>query len=337
MNSWQFFGYLYQHFDVQLMAAINPMMTASAHAVQKPLLAALTLWLALTAADDVMRPSGDPLKPFLRRVVRAAVVLAAVTATTYSTVFANELLNDIPNGVSQALANATGGQQVTANAFDQLWGSAWAAGDEVYKNIGAYSLKGVALTILVGLYWIAAIVAVGIAFLVYLLSHLMLGAAIALGPFFVAMFLSDYARKFFEGWFAVCLALVVTQVLVVTLLALLIGVENEIVREIAASGATAGVNANDVPAELHYLLEAGACYALLAFLATQIPSFASRIMNGVAPDVRAISSMAHGAIGGGATKAITSGARAAAPHVTRGARAGVSAAARSVVAAARAI
>lgn len=333
MNAWQFFGYLYQHFDVQLMAAVNPMAGAAAQAVQKPLLAALTLWLALTAADDLMRPSGDPLKPFLRRVIRAGVVLAAVTTVTYTQVFANELLNDIPNGVSQALAGATGGQQVTANAFDQLWGSAWAAGDEVYKNIGAYSLKGVALTILVGLYWIAAIVAVGIAFLVYIASHILLGAMVSLGPFFVAMFLSDYTRRFFEGWIAVCLGLVVTQVLVVALLALLIGVENEIVREIAASGAAAGINANDVPAELHYLLEAGACYALMAFLAMQLPAFAARVTNGVAPDVRAISNMAHSAI----TGPVQAGAAAAAPVAASGARAGVAAGARRVVAATRVI
>jgi type IV secretion system protein VirB6 len=333
MNSWQFFGYIYQHLDTQIMGALNPMVVAASQAAQRPLLAALTLWLALTAADDLLRPTGDPMRPFIRRVIRAAVVMTAVTAATYTTVFANELLNDIPNGVSQALAGATGGQQVTANAFDQLWGSAWAAGDEVYKNIGAYSLKGVALTILVGLYWIAAIIAVGIAFLVYVLSHVMLGAAVALGPFFVALFLFDYTRKFFEGWIAVALALVVTQVLVVTLLALLIGIENEIVREIAASGAAAGVNANDVPAELHYLLEAGACYALLAFLAMQIPSFAARIMNGVAPDVRAISSKVHGAV----FTPVRAGARAAAPQAARAARAGVSAGARVAVAAARAI
>lgn len=333
MNKWQFFAYLYQHFDVQFMAAVQAMIGAAVQAVRPPLIAGVTVYLAATTADDLMRPGGDPFHPFIRRAIRVIVVLLAVTAANYTQWFANELLQDIPNGVSQALAGATGGQQVTANAFDQLWNAAWASGEEVYKNIPSWSFKGMGMMLLVGLYWVAAAVAVGVAFLIYIASHIMLGLLVSVGPFFVALFMWDWSRKFFEGWIATCLAVVVTQIFVVGLLALLIGVENEIVREIAGNGGPLGVNANDEMSQIQFLVEALVCYAMMAFLAKQLPAFAARIMNGVAPDIAGISSMAHGAL----FAPVRAGGRAAAPHVARGARLGVAAGARAARAVGRAI
>jgi len=326
VNDWAFFATIFAQFDVQFLAAVNAMIGQVLDVARAPLVAAITVWLAGSTIDELLHPGGEPLLRLVRKAIRAGVVVIALTAATYNQLAGQMLLTELPNGITAAITGATGAPQLAPAAFDHVWGAAWASGLEVYKNLPSWSLKGVALGILVGLYFIGAMLAISVAFLIFVASHILLGLVIAVGPLFVALFLFERTQRFFNGWIGTVLSLIMLQVFVVGILGLLINVETQIVKEIAGANGAAGVNANDEITQLKLIIEAFAVFAMMAFLTTRLPGLAGAVMSGVAADIAPISHMVHSALYAGTAGPAVSAARAAGSGV----RAGSAAAMRSI-------
>jgi hypothetical protein len=300
VNSWHIFAYLYQHFDVTLLAAVRTITTQLAVALTKPLVAAVTLWIAGTTAVELYSPGADPLFMFLRKLVRAVLVIAAVSAANYTAVFGTFLLTTLPTELVNGITGATGNGPFGVDGFDTMLGSAWVSGIEVLKNTSGWGAKAIGTAIVVGLFWIGSFLCVGLAFFIFMAMHVLLGVAIALGPIFLCMLLWSRTVRYFDGWIGACLGLVASQGFIVTLVQLLLIVTGDILKQIAALNGTGGTNGNDEFGQLHLMLEAGLMFFGIAYLTKQMPDFGARIMGGVSAGVAPITGMATAAIASGA-------------------------------------
>jgi type IV secretion system protein VirB6 len=320
MNAaWGFFLNLDRLFDVNFLNGVQALLSALVTYVHAPLLAGTVVWLAGTFMVDHYAPGGiDPMTGLVRRLTRAAIIVFAVSsAATFNQYVGNLLLNILPTDVGNAVANASGNPPIGANAFDTLWNGAWAAGEQVYKNIPGWSFKGLGMMIVVALYWGIALGTIAISFLIYVASRVFLGLVVATGPLFVCCLLWQRTARFFDGWVGAAGSLIVTQIFIVALLTLWLRVETEIIRQIA--GQNVGVNANNEASQVQLLLESGGMFFIAACLAKQLPDLARAIMGGIAhntaPYTRAVMSTlggtagaAVGGVAGGPMGAVTGGA-----------------------------
>lgn len=306
MNSWQFFEFLFETFDTRFLQAVQGMITAVVAAVHTPLLLSVSVYIGSIAAMELYQPSSDPLFMLFRKVIRAAIVIFAVTAANYTNGIATLLLTTLPNDLTAVITGAGGNGQLAPEAFDRLWGGAWAAGNQVYANIAGWSLKGILLMLMIGGYWFLSGLAILAAFMVFIVSHILLGLLIATGPFFIPFLLFERTYGYFSGWLATVLSLIVTQMFTVGLLALFLPVIGQILLQVGALNNGTGLNARNEMAQLHYLIEAGLLFVALTYLTSRIPPLAQAVMGGVAADLGPVARMAHAAIGdtGRATAAI---------------------------------
>jgi type IV secretion system protein VirB6 len=299
MNAWTLFASLDQNFDVQFLGAVQALLSALIAYVRQPLLAGAVVWIAGTAMVEMYSPGSEPMTGLVRKLLRAAIVVFLVSsAPTFNQYIGNLLLNTLPTDISNAVSGVAGGPAVAAASFDQLLNQAWAAGLQVYKNLPAWSLKGVGLMILVALYWAVAAVTIAVSFLVYLATHVFLGLVVATGPLFVCCLLWQRTTRFFDGWVGAAGSLILTQVLVVALLAMLVTVESQLVLQIAGLNRNGGVNVNNEVGQLHLLLEAGLMFFVAACIAKQLPDLARAIMGGIAHNTAPYSRAVMGTLGG---------------------------------------
>lgn len=296
-NAWTFFAYLYQHFDVSMLQAVQQIIMTLANALSRPLIMAITLWIAGTAGVELFSPGGDPMMGLFRKIIRAALVISAVSAANYTTYFGTFLLTTFPAELTAVVTSSTVGTALGPAAFDTLFGGAWASYLEVLKNAPSFwSAKGMGIAILASLFIIAAALCIGYGFYIYLSTHVLLGVAIAIGPLFVCCILWVRTTRYFDGWLGACLGLAVAQVLIVTLLSLLITVETDILKQIAALNGKGAINFNDEFAQIHYMLEGMILFAGVGYLAKQMPDLARAIMGGVSAGIAPITSMASAAL-----------------------------------------
>ena len=151
-----------------------------------------------------------------------------------------------------------------------------ASGLIVYNNLPSLSLKGIGLAIAVIIYWVVALAAIGVGFVVFLASHVLLALEIAIGPLFVALFAFPATRSFFNGWLSAVVSTVLAMVLIVALMSLMVQVETAEIARLAA--APSGAN---VIGQLGALLGVGALLGICGILSRQIPSVATGIAHGV--------------------------------------------------------
>jgi type IV secretion system protein VirB6 len=336
MNSWTFFQWIFDNFDAQFLGAVQANANNLVQAVQAPLLVGITVWLAATASIELYGAGTDPVFMLVRKCVRAAIVLGLVGAAGYTAIFETFALTTLPNELTAAITGAQGDAgALTPAAFDRLLQGGWIAVVEITKNISVWEPKTAILAIFAILIYGVGALFIAIGFLVFIASHIMLGLAITVGPLFVAMLLWEKTVYLFSAWISTLLALIMTQVLVVALLALLLTTETNLIQQITALGGANGANANDIGGQVHFMIEACLLYFMIGYLAPKIEKLAEALARGAAPGIAGLSAMAHGALGRGASAAgseAASGARAGAVGLARSGAAGM----RSVTPASRA-
>ena len=335
MNAWHLFAWLDSNLDVQFLNGVQALLSALVTYVHAPLLAGAVVWLAGTFMVDHYAPSGiDPMTGLVRRLMRAAIIVFAVSsAATFNQYLGNLLLNILPTDIGNAVAGAMGGPRVDANVFDTLLNGGWTAGVQVYKNLPGWSLKSFGMMFVVAIYWVVAFFTIAISFLVYVASRVFLGLTVALGPLFVCCLLWQRTARFFDGWIAAAGSLILTQVLIVALLALLLAVENRIILQIIGLTAMGGAGVNWFVDQIQLLLDAAAMFFIAATLSKQLPDLARAIMGGIAQNISPYRNAAMGALGGAAGAAVggaTGGAMGAVTGAAVGAEMTTSGVARAI-------
>lgn len=306
-----------------LMAAAGDAMLNGTLGYVRPLvLAAAIGWIAFRAI--MVANNFSRLNDIYRDLIRIAIVVFLLQVANYNQ-YIGGLATAIPTEVGNALAGlgANAGNVTNGAAFDGVWNAAAKAGMAVYDQIPKFSLSSIALWFSVIVYLSLALITIGVSFLLYLASTILLLLLLKTGPLFVALFAFPITAKFGSGWVAAVVSVVLTQIFTLAILVLFIGTEQATVTRITAGVAAGGLN-NFID-EMVTLAEAALLMWLIATLVKQAPSFAGSIAHGVFQSMSGLAGTAAG-VAGGAIRTSLAG-------LALGGR-GVSAAARSTGAAA---
>ena len=275
MNNWQFFANIYTGISTPIEGSVDGLIAALSAYLSPITLALGVVYIAGTAGAALVTPGRDVVHGFIGNMIRVAAVYFIVSsAANFNQYFGTIFLTSLPAEIGNAVSGATGAHVLNGGAFDTVWNKAWTAGLAVYKSI-PWTLKGVALSMMIVVYWTMGILTIGLGFMIYLGCHISLVLVVGLGPLFVTCFLFPATRRFFEGWIAGMVSLVLTQVLATALLSLLVATENTTISQIAADGS------DNIMLQFQMLLYAMVLFALCAWIAVQVPGIARGIAGGV--------------------------------------------------------
>lgn len=292
------FQSLYDSIDQPLMTAINGVTGNMVGAVAGPLQTALVIYVALIGVSIFTGSVVEPLRDTWMRLGKAAAIVFFLSAGAYSTYVQNFVLNGIPADITGAITGTAG--TVNANAFDVLWNKAFAAGLDVWKGL---SWQDIGLEILVLVYWSAAAVAAAAGFLLWVISHIILGLFIAAGPICLPMLLFPATRSLFERWIGAVMSMLFLQFFAVMLVTVLTTAEGSVLHQIAG--------ASDSYQGIQMLFGAIIGFVLATAILFQLPGASTALAGGMHFHAQGLArSMMRGAVTGA-----TVGARGAAGAV----------------------
>ena len=172
------------------------------------------------------------------------------------------------------MVQGNGGRAATnAAAFDIVWKQAWQAGLSVWQRL---SVADLGEEIVVVLFWLAALVSVGIAFAIWLMSQIVLGLFIIVGPLMIGLALFGATKSIFQRWIGALISSVLLQVGILILLSLTIRTTAGLVVQIMT------YNGSNVYEQLGLLLNGIIVFFLCGILAFQMPGWASSLAGGMA-------------------------------------------------------
>ncbi|HUB49099.1 MAG TPA: type IV secretion system protein [Acetobacteraceae bacterium] len=240
-------------------------------AVAAPFQAALILYIAILGFMIISGRLSEPIRDTWGRIGKGAAVAFFLTAGSYDQYVRDLFLNGIPNDILDTITGATGGH-IGADSFDHIWNKAFAGGLTVWKNIGTFDFG---LVIVICLYWFAAAVATAFGFLVWLVSHILLGLFVAVGPLIIGMFLFPATRSIFERWVGLLLSMIFLQVFVASMLTVLIAAENWLLANVDSVG-----NGNPF-AQVQVLFGAIILFIIACVAVVQLPGAATGLAGGM--------------------------------------------------------
>ena len=237
------------------------------------------LLIASWSADE------DAMLRFFRQIFLASVIFTIATnAGTY-----NYYVTGITHGAVSGIGKAIGSflqntQPVNANGFDILASQTFAAGLVVYKQLPQYSLSSIALAGLIALYWLFAILALVLMFIVYMSAYVVTDILLATGPLFVALYFFPFTRQWFHGWLRNLMTGILAQVFTIIVAAFFIAVLTAMLTSAGRSSAAAGSVTNEVAigSILTLVFIAGIAF-LFNFIALYTVYMAASIAGGLAP------------------------------------------------------
>lgn len=317
MNNWTFFASLTTQLMGIIQAATAGILNGALGWVRPIVALAAVGWIAFRAIT-VANGTGT-LRVMWHDIIRIAVIMFLLQVANYNQ-YISAVAQAIPNEVGNALAvgGANMGDVASGAVFDTVWGTAAKAGLIVWEKIPAYSLASIPLWFVIIVYWGIALVSIGLSYIVYLASTVLLQLLIAVGGVFLALFAFEPTAKFAVGWVAAVASAIVTQILAMALLVMFVGVEKVAINQIIA-GVAGGIGANFI-ASIFVLAVAALLMWLISILVKQTPSIAQAIAGGVYHNMSRVI--------GGTTSAAVTGAKMAVGGIALGGR-GVSAGTRS--------
>lgn len=287
MTNWTFFSTLTAQLIGVIQAGGDALLNGALTYAHNAVLAASVAWIAFRA---IMVATGKgTVGSLYRDLIRIAVVVFLLQSVATYNQYVGDLAFAIPTEVGKALAavGANTGDVANGAAFDGVWNAAAKAGLAVFDHIPKYSLSSIPLWIAVIVYLAIALIAIGVSFLVYLASTILLLLLLKTGPLFVALFAFQVSLRFASGWVAAVVSTILTQILTVAILVLFVGVEANTVTHITTTVVAGGVAANFID-EIVTLAEAALVLWLIALLVKQAPSFAQGIAGGVYHNVSSV-------------------------------------------------
>jgi type IV secretion system protein VirB6 len=274
-SSWHLFQTIYNSIVPTVVGSVNGIINSLAGLVGTPLKVAISTWLAGMMLMHVFGPEGNPLTKLEKELMACAVAFViATTPSTYALFFTNTLLTALPNDIGNAIAGAFGAVAVSAGAFDTLWNKALAAGWTIFQNLG-WSITDAMMGLLVLIYWLVSLGAIGYGFVIWMISFVVLALFIATGPLFVALLAFPFFRPIFASWLGAALQCVILQAFTVALLAMLTGAEGITIGSIAAQSGT------NTAMAVQTLIGGGALFVFGAWVIKHLPGAASAISAGL--------------------------------------------------------
>ena len=267
------FQTLFDQVETPLLAGVSGLVLSFSNYARAPIQAAMVLYVALTGWMMVQGKGGSSGQ-VLAHILKLALIAWFVTdATVYTTWVQNFFLTQLPADFSSAVVQGNNGQAVTsAGAFDIVWRQAWQAGLSVWQRL---SVADLGEEIAVVLFWLFGIVAVGVAFAIWLKSQVVMGLYIIIGPLMIGLALFSATREIFARWISGLISTLFLQVGILILLALMLRVAAALVVQIMA------YNGSNMYEQLGLLWGGVAVFVLLLILVWQMPAWASSLAGGM--------------------------------------------------------
>lgn len=313
MNGWTIFETLALEIQQPLLAMVDAMISALTGPVGQVFRAGVVVmlaWLMLKAA--ITGGSGNPISDLEGKLILSgAVFILASQGAVYHTYIADLFLQKMGQEISALIGGGSGA--ISGQTFDKIYNTAYVAGLATYK---ALSWTDIGLQILVVVYWLVALLAIGLGFLIWMSSYVLLALFIGTGPLFVAMYPFGALKSISERWLGAVIAAIILQVFVVALLTILTGAETNMIGKIVAVGS------GNAMQQLQLLLGGLALFFVCGLILTQLPGAASSLSGGLAFHAGGIVAgmSAAGAGAASATGAAVSGIAAGGRAVSSGVR-----------------
>jgi type IV secretion system protein VirB6 len=315
--NWHLFSGAYSAIDAPLTDAVDTALGNLIGYVNPTLKILLTIYIIWIALQAHWVPTGTPVSGLIAHAARgAAIVMLLSNTSTFNQWIGTVFLHTIPDELGNALNGSIGAGAIKGGAqFDDVWNGAWKAGLVVYKNLPEWSMKGAFLALAVIAFWGLSFIAVGVGFLMFLGAHVLMALLMITGPIFVACALFPASGRFFSGWLATTVGVLVTQVLVIALMSLMIRVQQSELLKVQAAPAGA-----DIMGQIGSLIGVAGLLFICAGVAKQIPGIAIGIAGGAYHSLgahfgaaaSAVKSVVRGAYGVGRS-AVSSAASGVAP------------------------
>lgn len=278
----------FDYFTLIWNALVLPIQTAET-AIMDAMQGYVTTWFALAVSVYLMAallraaltPGEEGAAWFFRQLFLASVVYSLAALAAYST-YAVGLSTGLVTHVNAAIVGTFGGTAITGpGSFDAMANNMIAVGAVTMKHVPWYAIvKGIGMLLIVDFFIIAAIIAIGLMFVLFMLSSVMLGFLLAFGPLFVACYMFPFTRQFFDGWLRTIVAAALTQIFIVGLSTLFSVVVAAVLLPITAALNGADGPGGDIFPELVSLLVLLVTCAIFVWLAFHVASLAQSIAGG---------------------------------------------------------
>jgi type IV secretion system protein VirB6 len=306
----QIFTNIQQAVEGPVEAAMDQVISALSSYLQSPMLAAFTMYVALTGIAILRGAIAETFSDIIGRILKFAFIAWVVmNASVYVTYIRDLFIDTLPNDLTNALSGS-GQTPLAAASFDQLFKQAYIIGLQVWQQA---NWDDVGLMVAVLAFWLVTLVVIAFLFVLFLYARFGLDLVIAVGPIFVCLALFNPTRTLFERWAFSAFHYVMLQVFIVVVLSLLVTAAGTEMAQMMGNG----VNPVD---QVGLLLALIGMFFVFGILAKQIDPIVTGITGGATFHAAEISRYTLGAARMGAEKAISAGAGGAARITGRGAR-----------------
>jgi hypothetical protein len=315
------FAQIYTALFTPFQSAMNSVASSLAGNMAGTVPAAVLVMAGIFLAASALHPSGQLVFNTLivRVLIPAAVALYVLH--NYDQYVIQPGITFAPS-IGNTMVGGIGGTMITGGApFDTVWNHAYAAGVQVINATpggGFFPSKNeILVAVSVGLYWLICAGAVGLAFVLFIVSQAGLCLVLAIGPIFVFFGGFQFSRFLLKGYVSAVASLIVSQILVLALLAISIKVENTIITPLM----TTAPNSN-VWGMLQSLLIVGILLVACTVLAFKASAYAvgicGGIFDGIAPWIASATlAMRSGAGAASSAAAAAAGIGSSTSSVTR--------------------
>ena len=196
---------------------MNATVSDAMSAVQGPLTAIIVLWIIVTGML-VMR--GDVgVRTGITRIISVSLVVGILMSTTlYNEYVVTFFTTGVPNWLASSFLGVTG-TQPTAHQFDAIWNEANELFATAEKNLNFYN---VLYSVELGLIQDLIVVPIGLTFLIYEATKIMLDVVVCIGPFVLAGYLFAATRGVADRFIGKLVALTILTLLVDIVLSIII-------------------------------------------------------------------------------------------------------------------
>ena len=294
-----YFQDISQAYDANLMIGVNAVINNGLAWARPQVRAGATLYVLITGYLVLVgRLDKSVLAGRIIRIVALAALLTS--AATFNSYVRDLFLVTIPTTVGSALTGAPIAAG-PAGQFDVIWNATARISADTIAQASGFSYIGerIAIRILDA----ATITPLVMIFLMWIVTRVVMGLVIALGPFLLGLYLFDATRPFVNRWVGKLVALTLVQVSAAVLMQLLIGGFNQYLRSVQ-NIAGAGVDER-----IGALLQVSGFYWSGFFLMSGLSIVAYSIGGAAAMSFAPITQSAGAQLGNTAT-ALTSAARA---------------------------
>jgi type IV secretion system protein VirB6 len=184
-------------------------------------------------------------------------------------------MTTIPNWIAHVV-NGGAGPMAGAQQFDAVLSATGHFAATILKQT---TLWDVGARIDIGIATLADLLTLGIAFVVWEVSSLMMGLVVCLGPFVLIGMLFSATRSITQQWISKLIGLLMLQLMIAVLLQVIIAGNDEYLRQVQAAPGTG------IDEEIQALFDIVAFASMSAVIAVLVPGVAAYIGGGVSLNV----------------------------------------------------